>query len=180
LLVLGCLLVFVGWLNLQSAVKWLVAMVEQRSVDSGNESKRILESGSGSSSRFMECFPGPRIQTVMTSLTFGFLVLSLILSVSSAARLNADMQEREHKEIGPYNIMVHQKIDSRHAVVQDVDDSGNLQNQPWKLAVCPHEWTPSFDANCTYEVAFELTSTEVGICESFTGRNAKAREINCR
>jgi hypothetical protein len=116
----------------------------------------------------------------MNSITFGFFVLSLSLSVVGTSRFQTEMQERQHTDEGPYTIAVEEKIDSRHARVHTIDTNGIPKSDSWKLAVCPNEMTPSFDAGCLYEIAYQLTSTELGICESFTGKNAKAKEISCQ
>jgi hypothetical protein len=93
---------------------------------------------------------------------------------------NYDDVQRRDNEFGPYSIYVTDKIDNRHAQVMNVNDDGTPQSDLWKLAVCPHELTPSFDAGCTYLIAYELTSTDLGLCESFAGKHAKAKEINCK
>jgi hypothetical protein len=179
LLVLGCLLLFVGWLNLQSVAKWLVAISERRSVNLGSAIKTSLESGSVSSLLSTGFFRDPKIQAIDTSVTFGFLILSLVLAVVNVAKFDRDETRRSNKEYG-YHIRVEEKIDRRLAWVHKLDEHEQPIEPQWKLAVCPGEDDPAFDPHCDYDVDFELSSTENGYCVTFTGEHARVNPIRCQ
>lgn len=105
--------------------------------------------------------------------------LSLMFSAGTVVGWHAKALEDIRSEDGGI-IKVHQKIDSRHALVQNLDKDGNPISKEWKLAVCPHTSAPSFDEGCTYEVGYQVTSTDLGICELFTGENGYTKELNCQ
>jgi hypothetical protein len=89
-------------------------------------------------------------------------------------------QQRINNDRDGVRFKVHEKIDARHSLVQNVDKSGNPISKEWKLAVCPHTPTPSFDQGCTYETSYEISSTDLGICEIFTADNGATQEVSCQ
>jgi hypothetical protein len=176
---LACLLLFVGWLNLQSIGKLLGWINSSQTGSSLKKIRTDLESGSGGYSTSMECSRVPAIQAISTSVTFGFLITAMTLF--SVGIWQTDMREahRYDNERGPYKMRVFEKVKPRlvRAKFFTMDDKP-LDNELRKFAVCPPpEIDPDFDAGHTYKVAFEISEGPDGECNTFTGPHADYKEV---
>lgn len=166
LLVLSCLALYAGWLNLQSVARWIVGTSRQKPGISGREIRTTSVSGSESSSPSTGCYPNlsiPQtnsIQTISTFVNFSFLVLSLFIAVATLVRAFPH-------PLTSYEIQIDEKLDSYNYIAHEIDPLTNMPTEA--LAGTPHLWQeclePShgdFDPGMRVFVTFE----DLG-CKSF-------------
>jgi hypothetical protein len=108
------------------------------------------------------------ISLVLVSL-IGFIAgVSVTYSYMNTQRVD---RERE------FRIKVNESLDYRHAIVDYFDQRDNLLASGLKFSTCPEEPAPAFDEGKLYEVRFEISSTENGECNTFTGPDGHFEEV---
>lgn len=116
---------------------------------------------------------------VMTEMKGPSLVMVSFVAFLAGVIVDRGFTEWRTVERGPHRIKVYQQLDNRHSLVQNVDRAGRPVSKEWKLAVCPGTPNPAFAAGCIYDISYEVTSTDLGICENFVGESGSTQEVSC-